>query len=136
MRRDNFFWGGVLILVGVLLYLQAQGIVTNIFKYFWPLALILVGGWIILGVYWRPAPSAEDTFSIPLNAAQSVHYHFSHGAGQLEIFGGAPAGQAIVGTAGVKHVAVGKRIVLARGAYRITMVGQEPDDNTLRLTVR
>ena len=98
MRRDNIFWGGMLILAGVLLYLQAQGIITNIFKYFWPLALILVGGWIILGVYWKPAPSAEDTFSIPLNGAQSVHYHFSHGAGQLEICGGAPAGQAIAGT--------------------------------------
>ena len=101
MRRDNIFWGGVLILLGVLLYLQTQGIVADVFKYFWPLMLILVGGWIILGVYWRPAPAAEDTFSIPLNAAQSVHYNFAHGAGQLEIGGGAPAGQAIVGTSAV-----------------------------------
>ena len=98
MKRDNIFWGGVLILVGVLLYLQTQGIITNVFKYFWPLALILVGSWIILGVYWKPASSGEDTFVIPLNAAQSVHYRFAHGAGQLEICGGAPAGQAIVGT--------------------------------------
>jgi hypothetical protein len=98
MRRDNLFWGGVLILVGVLLYLQAQGFVGNVFQYFWPLALILVGGWIILGVYWKPAPSAEDTFSIPLGTAQSVKYNFAHGVGQLEISGGAPAGQALVGT--------------------------------------
>ena len=76
MRRNNIFWGGVLILVGVLLYLQAQGIVTNIFRYFWPLALILVGGWIILGVYWKPARSPEDEFSIPLGAAKSVKYNF------------------------------------------------------------
>jgi len=101
MRRDNFFWGGVLILLGVLLYLQTQGIVRDVFKYFWPLMLILVGGWIILGVYWKPATSTEDTFSVPLNGAQSVSYHFSHGAGQLEIHGGAPAGQAIVGTSAV-----------------------------------
>jgi hypothetical protein len=101
MKRDNLFWGGVLILVGVLLYLQTQGIISDVFKYFWPLALILVGSWIILGVYWKPVPSAEDTFSIPLNAAQSVHYSFAHGAGQLEILGGAPAGQAIVGASAV-----------------------------------
>src|SRR5215217_6853694 len=98
MKRDNLFWGIVLILVGVLLYLQTQGYVTNVFKYFWPLALILVGLWIILGVYWKPAPSSQDTFSIPLDTAQRVKYNFSHGAGQLEICGGAPAGQALVGT--------------------------------------
>ncbi len=97
MKRDNLFWGGVLIIMGVLLYLQTQGMITNIFKYFWPLALILVGSWIILGVYWKTAPSIEDTFTIPLNGAQSVHYSFAHGAGQLEISGGAPAGQGIVG---------------------------------------
>jgi hypothetical protein len=101
MRRDNVFWGVVLILVGVLLYLQTQGYVTDIFKYFWPLALILVGGWIILGVYWRPAPSAQDNFSIPLQGAQSVSYSFAHGAGQLEIRGGAPADLAMVGSSAV-----------------------------------
>jgi hypothetical protein len=98
MRRDNIFWGAVLILVGALLFLQTQGYVTNIFKYFWPLALILVGGWIIVGVYWKPALSEEETFSIPLQAAQSVKYNFAHGAGQLEIRGGAPADLAIVGS--------------------------------------
>ena len=98
MKRDNLFWGGVLILVGVLLYLQTQGYISNVFRYLWPLMLILVGGWIILGVYWKSAPSPEDTFSIPLGTAQSVKYNFSHGAGQLEITGGAPAGQALMGT--------------------------------------
>lgn len=105
MRRNNVFWGGVLILVGVLLYLQGQGIIGNVFRYFWPLALILLGAWIILSVYWKPAPSAEDTFSIPLGAAQLVKCNFAHGAGQLEIGGGAPVGQAMVGTsaAGMNH---------------------------------
>ena len=41
----------------------------------------------------------------------------------------------IVGPSGVKHVAVAKKITLLRGSYRITMVGQHPDDNTLRLVV-
>jgi len=98
MKRDSIFWGSALILVGVLLYLQMQGYITNVFKYFWPLTLILLGSWIILGVYWKPAPSADETFFIPLGAPQSVKYSFAHGAGQLEISGGAPTGQAIVGT--------------------------------------
>jgi hypothetical protein len=101
MRRDNIFWGGILILVGGLLFLQAEGIIGNIFQYFWPLFLILLGGWIILGVYWKPANGSEESFSVPLGAAQSVNYHFAHGAGQLEISGGAPSGTALVGTSAV-----------------------------------
>jgi hypothetical protein len=41
----------------------------------------------------------------------------------------------IVSSHGVKHVAVGKKITLTRGSYRITMVGQHPDDNTLKFVV-
>lgn len=98
MKRDNIFWGSALILLGVLFFLQTQGYITNVFRYFWPLALILVGSWIILGVYWKPVLSSDETFSIPLSSAQSVKYNFSHGAGQLEISGGAPTGQAMLGT--------------------------------------
>ena len=101
MKRDNVFWGTALIIVGVLLFLQTQGIITNVFRYFWPLALILVGSWIILNVYWRPARSAEETFIVPLGAARSARFRFSHGAGQIEISGGAPVGQALVGSSGV-----------------------------------
>ena len=36
-----------------------------------------------------------------------------------------------------KHVAVGHKVkITKKGAYQITMVGQEPDDNTLKLTIR
>jgi hypothetical protein len=97
MRRDNIL-GTALVLVGVLLFLQTQGYIRNVFQYLWPLALILLGGWIILGVYWKPADSAEESFSIPIGTAQSVEYRFSHGAGQLDISGGAPVGQALAGT--------------------------------------
>ncbi len=99
MKRDNIFWGTALIVAGVLLYLQTQGIIRDVFRYFWPLALILVGGWIILNVYWRPDPSTVETFSIPLSGAKSARFKFSHGAGQIEISGGAPIGQALVGSA-------------------------------------
>lgn len=36
---------------------------------------------------------------------------------------------------GVRHITVGHSIVVGHGVYRITMVGQAPDDNHLRLTV-
>lgn len=37
----------------------------------------------------------------------------------------------------LRHVAVGKTLTVAKpGVYRITMVGQHPDDNTLVLVVK
>jgi len=36
---------------------------------------------------------------------------------------------------GVRHIQVGHALVVGHGTYRITMVGQAPDDNRLRLTV-
>ena len=101
MKRDNLFWGTALILVGVLLYLQTQGFIRNVIPYLWPVVLILVGGWIILGVYWRPSLSEEETFVVPMGVAKSARFRFSHGAGQIEISGGAPAGQALVGSSAV-----------------------------------
>ena len=41
----------------------------------------------------------------------------------------------IVGPAGVRFDKVGKSVVLGKGTYKITMVGQAPDDNHLKLTV-
>lgn len=97
MKRDNIFWGTALIVAGVLLYLQTQGIINNVFTYLWPLALMLVGGWLIVNVYWPPADSALETFSVPLGGAKNARFKFAHGAGQIEIKGGAPADQALVG---------------------------------------
>jgi hypothetical protein len=101
MKRDNLFWGTALILAGLLLYLQTQGIIRNFFTYLWPLALILVGSWIILNVYWPPTATAGETFSVPLSGARSARLHFAYGMGQVEIGGGAPAGQLLVGSSAV-----------------------------------
>ncbi|HJQ15097.1 MAG TPA: DUF5668 domain-containing protein [Anaerolineales bacterium] len=101
MRRDNLFWGTALVLLGVLLFLQTEGYIQNIFPFLWPLALILLGVWIMIGVFWTPALSDEETFLVPLHSAKSARFKFSHGAGQIEITGGAPIGQALVGSSAV-----------------------------------
>ena len=101
MKRDSLFWGTALILFGVLFLLQNQGYIRNVFALFWPLILILAGVWIVSGVFWKPAPGSVETFSIPLGEAKSVRYRFSHGAAQIHISGGAPTGQAIVGSTAV-----------------------------------
>ncbi len=101
MRRANIFWGSFLVLLGVMFFLQAQGIIANVFSFIFPLALILVGGWIILNVFWKPDLSDDETFSVSLQSAKSVRYKFAHGAGQISISGGAPMGQALKGSSAV-----------------------------------
>jgi len=101
MRRHSIFWGVALIIAGVLLWLQVEGIVQNVFRFFWPVALILVGGWIILNVFWKPEITDGETFTVPLGAAKNAGVKFSHGAGQIFIGGGAAAGVALLGSSAV-----------------------------------
>ena len=42
----------------------------------------------------------------------------------------------VVGPAATRRVALGKTLLLGKGTYAITMVGQASDDNHLRLVVR
>jgi hypothetical protein len=42
----------------------------------------------------------------------------------------------VVGAGTIRRVAVGKTALLGKGTYAITMVGQAPDDNHLKLVVR
>ena len=41
----------------------------------------------------------------------------------------------VVGPGGAKLAKIGKGLALSHGVYKITMVGQAPDDNHLKLTV-
>jgi hypothetical protein len=42
----------------------------------------------------------------------------------------------VAGARGVQRIPVGKSLVVGAGRYTITMVGQAPDDNHLKLIVR
>ncbi|GAB4446273.1 MAG: hypothetical protein OHK0041_04900 [Anaerolineales bacterium] len=136
MKRDNIFWGSVLILLGALFLLQRLGVIPNVAPYLWPLALIFIGGWLILSVYWRPSAADEESFNIALGGAKSVSYRFSHGAGQLVISGGAPAGAALTGSsaAGVNETSRmdGDRLEvhIEAGASFIPFIG--PSDGAWR----
>ena len=134
MKRDNIFWGSVLILLGALFFIQRQGIIPSIVPYLWPLALILFGGWLILSVFWRPA--SDEKFDIALREAKSVHYRFSHGAGQIVINGGAPTGKALVGSSATgmnerSHLDGDRlEVRIEAGASFIPFIG--PSDGTWR----
>ncbi len=56
-------------------------------------------------------------------------------AGPVKLLNSDEAAIKVTGSNGVQTDAVGQRVALTPGSYRITMVGQAPDDNTLHLAV-
>jgi hypothetical protein len=97
MHRNEFFWGGALIAVGVLLLL---GIVfkISVWALIGPLFLIALGAWIIWGIYGRPAAAPAEPAAVPLEGASRARITVHHGAGRLTIGGGAEAGNLLDGT--------------------------------------
>jgi hypothetical protein len=93
MRRGTFFWGFLLIVLGLVLLLDNLGLLGNIdvWNLLWPFFLIALGAWILLGTIFRRAPETEHA-SIPLEGAQSARVRVRHGAGRLEVNAGTGMG--------------------------------------------
>ena len=83
MRSGTLFWGSVLILLGVLMLLGWM-------EYFWPIILIVVGGWVLAGAFLRTTSKSESV-SVDLQGAHEVALKLNHGAGRLNVTGGASA---------------------------------------------
>jgi hypothetical protein len=99
MRRMILGAGVILIVVGAVGVLDAVGLVSvSICGLFWAAVLIGLGVWIVWGAVTK-APSAEvEDASIPLEGATSARVSISHGAGRLQIGGGAETGALVQGT--------------------------------------
>jgi hypothetical protein len=86
MKRSNLFWGVALIVAGALFILRAAGLLpVDVWDLFFPLGMMFVGAWIILGRYIRPTKAEASTLSIPLEAATSVELDMDYGAGRLTL---------------------------------------------------
>jgi hypothetical protein len=100
--RGNLFWGIVLIILAALLLLNQQGwLPGNIFDYFWPAIIILFGIWLLVGALGRRGSGAHgQTLSIPLEGARTARLKLEHGAGRLNIKGGASSTELLNGVFG------------------------------------
>jgi hypothetical protein len=99
MRRITLGAGVILIVVGAVGVLDALGVIrVSIYGLFWAAVLIGLGVWIVWGALTRtPSPGIEEA-SIPLEGAISARVTISHGAGRLQVSGGAEAGLLVQGT--------------------------------------
>ena len=92
MRRNQLMWGVVLLLVGVLMLANSMGIRLpngkSFMDLFWPLLLILMGGWILFGIFFRGTAETENV-SIDLQGAREASLKLEHGAGEFRVHSGA-----------------------------------------------
>jgi hypothetical protein len=94
----------VLILLAALLLANQQGwIKGDIFGYFWPVIVILVGIWLLTGALGRGRSAARaQALSIPLENARSARIKLDHGAGRLNIQAGAASTELLNGAFGAE----------------------------------
>ena len=96
MNRGAIFWGGILILLGVLFLLQSMGILdVNIWTLFWPLLLIAWGLWLLVGAFGR-RPQAEEV-TMGLKGVEEARLFLNYGAGRLTVDGRAAPGELLHG---------------------------------------
>ena len=111
MRRNQLFWGIVLLLVGGLMLANEMGIKLpngmSLMELFWPMILIFGGIWVLVGVFVRGNVETENA-SIDLQGANTASLKISHGAGELKIHSGANLNELAHGSfaGGLDHKAV------------------------------
>jgi hypothetical protein len=103
MRRGEIFWGAILIILGGLFALKSAGFITgDIFGWFWPLFIVAIGVWILIGGGTkRERGDVVEPFSIPLQGAKEAELRIDHGAGRISIAPGANPGDFLTGSKGV-----------------------------------
>jgi hypothetical protein len=100
--RNGAFWAVLLILAGVLLLLGNLGVFDrweiSVWDLLWPLFLIALGAWVVVGYFVRPAALPTETAALPLEGATRARVEFQHGAGVLTVTGGAAVAELVSGT--------------------------------------
>ena len=97
MRKNNLFWGVMIVLLGIMFLLNTLGVVSfNVWQYFWPILLILLGLSFLLGpIFFKRQPS--EKVSIPLGEIQKAQIKLQHGAGEIRLSSGASVDELAAG---------------------------------------
>ncbi|MEX1248489.1 MAG: DUF5668 domain-containing protein, partial [Anaerolineales bacterium] len=91
MSRHNVFWGIILVLIGALFLGDTLGGFSFGFRLLWPLLIIAVGVYVLLGSSWASGANVEtQEVSVPLEGAKAATVKLEHGARRLRISGAAP----------------------------------------------
>jgi hypothetical protein len=94
-------WPALILLVGILFLVDLAGIADidsfGLLARWWPLALVVLGGVILVGAIWPRARAVDEQLSVGVDGAASGEVVFKFGAGRLEVGRGTP-GTLVSGT--------------------------------------
>jgi hypothetical protein len=87
MNKRGLFWGGALILLGLLFLLDTLGVFEFLGVSLWglilPALLILIGIWLIWSIFARQKNPQSEQVTIPDDGIQRAELVINHGAGRL-----------------------------------------------------
>jgi hypothetical protein len=109
MRRGEVFWGVLLVILGGLFLFETAGYIRgDVLGWFWPVAIIPAGAWILMGGFRSRGerPSAHS-FVVPLEGAREASLTINHGVGRMELRAGTSNDEFMTGgaAAGMNHSA-------------------------------
>lgn len=92
-QRWLLFWGAVLVWLALCFLFKALGVIGDVLGYFWAGFLVLAGIGLVVSalIPARPVPG-EEVVIVDLQGARQASVEIEHGAGQMEVTGGAPPG--------------------------------------------
>jgi hypothetical protein len=99
MRKSSLFWGGLIVVLGILLLIDALGLLPfSVWSIVLPLFFIALGVWIVTGSWFGRNELAVEQVSVPLQSASQADLRLRHAAGLLSISSGATPGVLVEGT--------------------------------------
>lgn len=130
MKREGLFWGGLLVVLGVLLLLENLGLFppkVSAWGIFWAVVLIWVGvRGVIAGLGGRA--NKIETVAIPIGQLSAGDIQIEHGAGRLNIDGSAALGNLLNGqfSGGVSYRVDGSKVFLSVLPHNFSFWGFTP----------
>jgi hypothetical protein len=103
MRIGEIFWGILLVILGGLFLLRTAGFLSgDVFGWFWPMAVMAAGAWILLGGFRaKTSGESEHPLVIPLQGAKEAQLTINHGMGRMALLSGAQPDEFLAGIAAV-----------------------------------
>lgn len=85
-RNPSVWWGGVLVIVGVLFLLANLGVLNNVdWDVIWPLLLIALGVWLILARIGPGSTSADVDSAEPREGLEKATLELAIGAARIDV---------------------------------------------------
>ena len=98
MVKTNLFWGLILVIAGGLFLADNFGYIHFDFGLLWPVLLILLGVFTLLGRSTHNGDSHSEKIAIPLDGAKKGFVRIEHGAGRIKIVGKTGPSEFLSGT--------------------------------------